>query len=132
MAPENPEPYLVLQYVMILNNLSNTRLTKQRKNILVALVSLSQHGCTCLSKDVVVGVFNHLCSHICITNLAFSGCCILNNVIQVVNCVLKSVLNCTKAGSLFTNILNCIFNRRIKSLCFRNTRCTRSTVKTNH
>ena len=41
MAPENPEPYLVLQYVMILNNLSNTRLTKQRKNILVALVSLS-------------------------------------------------------------------------------------------
>ena len=63
-------------------------LAKKRKNTLVSLVSLCEHRLSSLNKNIVVRVANHLFSHICITNLAFSCGCIFNDVIQVLNCML--------------------------------------------
>ena len=83
-------------------------LLQQRQYALIGLVSLSQHSLTCLSQDVVVGVLNHLSSHIGITDLALCAGGILYNVVQVVDGVLKTVLNSTKSGTLGGYFLDCI------------------------
>ena len=80
---------------------------------------MSQHSLTCLSQDIVVGVLNHLSSHIGITDLAFCTCGVLNYVVEVVDGVLKSVLNCTKCGTLGGYLLDCFFDgiNCILSIC---------------
>ena len=49
---------------------------------------------------IVFAVVNHLFSHICITDTGLCRLSILRNVIKVSNCVLQTVLNCTKIRSL--------------------------------
>ena len=77
--------FLCISYIL-------PKLLKECKNTLVSLVSLSKHRLSCLSKDVVLAVLNHLFSHICITDTRLSRLCILRDVVKVSDCVLKSVL----------------------------------------
>ena len=51
-------------------------------------------------------VLNHLSSHIGITDLALCAGGILNYVVEVVDGVLQTVLNCTECGTLGGNLLD--------------------------
>ena len=85
-------------------------LLEEGEDSLVGLVGLGKHSLACLSKDIVVGVSNHLSSHICITDSRFSRLGVLNDVVEVCNCMLKSVLNCTECRSLLRYFLNSSFD----------------------
>ena len=71
-------------------------LLEKRKNSLVCLICLSQHGCSCLLEDALFRESRHLISHIRIANAGFSRLQVLSGVIIYLHRIFQTVLNRTQ------------------------------------
>ena len=91
-------------------------LSEKAENSLIALVSLSEHCLTCLLKNIPVGILNHFRSHVGITDTGLSCCGIFNNVVEIADGVLESVLDSTKIGSLSVDLLDSTLDSLDRSL----------------